>query len=363
MTSIDNKKTMRIAMVGVSPADQIAFKGYLRVLLRLDVDLDWVSAQVGEVDLYVVNESFKHSTSVQRLKETHPKTPFLYTSRSTTGEGGVYGDLLVLPLKQIQTLNEWLHTNVAVLRDLPYQKSSSPEVVLDSQPSAHSTTSQDSVAHQSVPVQNKLDGIVEMIKTLNARPTSYFELMQDNEVFALIDGKRQLVWLKSASMVDIHAWRLRVYGGALGEPKHAVDLNQWLYQVAWANSDKLLPLVNHQTRYQLRSWAKPENNTDRRTLLRAMVALEDTARTADEVVARTGLNRLVVQKVIASLLFAQHLNSASYENISVANLASPVLSPALSQPVTTVQEPTSSKTAEQEEKIGFLARLRRKLGL
>ena len=58
MTSTDSKNTMRIAMVGISPADQITFKGYLRVLLRLDVDLDWVSAQVDDVDLYVINSRF-----------------------------------------------------------------------------------------------------------------------------------------------------------------------------------------------------------------------------------------------------------------------------------------------------------------
>lgn len=104
MTSTDSKNTMRIAMVGISPADQITFKGYLRVLLRLDVDLDWVSAQVDDVDLYVINQDFKHSASVQKLIDAHPRTPILYLCRNLAGDGGITDDLLVLPLKQINNL-------------------------------------------------------------------------------------------------------------------------------------------------------------------------------------------------------------------------------------------------------------------
>lgn len=38
------KKVMRIALVGIRPSDQVIIKGYLRVLLRLEADLEWVSA-------------------------------------------------------------------------------------------------------------------------------------------------------------------------------------------------------------------------------------------------------------------------------------------------------------------------------
>lgn len=364
MTNIDSKKTMKIAMVGVSPADQITFKGYLRVLLRLDVDLDWVSAQVGDVDLYVINEDFKSSTSVQRLVEVYPNTPILYTSRSVTGDGGISGNSLILPLKQINILNDWLHEKVNILKGMPYQKSA------DVAPVGHDGQ-QARTAQPSTPASvATFDDVIELIKTLHSRPDYNFELIQDGEVLALIDPSRQLVWLRSAKIANIMTWRLRVYTGVLGEPKQAIDMNQWLYQSAWANADRLLALVNNQTHYQLRSWAKPNNNADRRTILRVMVALEDAPRTIDEVMAHTGLNRLLVQKVVVSLLISQHLHHNSYQNLVASpvtvrvDVATPSASPSpVASTLPPSEPPVIHRTAEQEERIGFLARLRRKLGI
>lgn len=368
MTSTDSKNTMRIAMVGVSPADQITFKGYLRVLLRLDVDLDWVSAQVGEVDLYVINQDFKNSTSVQKLIEVYPRTPILYISRNLTGDGGIAGDSLILPLKQINALNDWLHEKVGVLKGVFYQKSSTSgepaKTTVQTSQSAQTDQSNQPTQTAKLPqsAMAKLDDVIELIKVLHARPKSLFELTQDGEVLAVIDGARQLVWLKSAKVADVTTWRLRVYGGVAGEPKHAIDMNQWLYQMAWANADKLLPLVSSQARYQVRSWAKPDNNADRRIILRVMVALEDAARTVDEVVARTGLGRLIVQKVIVSLLLSQHLADDNYQNVSVTIMQAPTVATSAVAAPEPVSEP-EPKTVEQQEKLGFLSRLRRKLGL
>lgn len=362
MTSTDSKNTMRIAMVGISPADQITFKGYLRVLLRLDVDLDWVSAQVNDVDLYVINQDFKDSASVQKLIDAHPRTPILYLCRNLAGDGGITDDLLVLPLKQINNLNQWLHQKVSVLKGLAYQTPSTSKTPIKTAQTAESTQT----AQQAQPATAKMNDLIELVKTLHTRPKSLFELTQDGEVLAVIDGARQLVWLKSAKVADVTAWRLRVYGGMAGESKHAIDMNQWLYQIAWVNSDKLLPLINPQAHHQLRSWAKPDNNADRRIILRTMVALEDTARTVDEIVVRTGLSRLIVQKVIASLLFSQHLTDNSYQNISTTITPVPTV-PAptapVAKPISASEPKPEPKTTEQQEKLGFLSRLRRKLGL
>ena len=49
------KKVMRIALVGIRPADQVLLKGYLRILLRLEADLEWVSANSPQVDLFMIN--------------------------------------------------------------------------------------------------------------------------------------------------------------------------------------------------------------------------------------------------------------------------------------------------------------------
>ena len=53
------KKVMRIALVGIRPSDQVIIKGYLRVLLRLEADLEWVSANHQQIDLFIINDEFR----------------------------------------------------------------------------------------------------------------------------------------------------------------------------------------------------------------------------------------------------------------------------------------------------------------
>lgn len=65
------KKVMRIALVGIKPGDQVMLKGYLRILLRLEADLEWVSANNQQIDLFMVNHDFRHAESVQKLANSN----------------------------------------------------------------------------------------------------------------------------------------------------------------------------------------------------------------------------------------------------------------------------------------------------
>ena len=68
------KKVMRIALVGIKPGDQVMLKGYLRLLLRLEADLEWVSANNQQIDLFMVNHDLRHAESVQQLISDKPNT-------------------------------------------------------------------------------------------------------------------------------------------------------------------------------------------------------------------------------------------------------------------------------------------------
>ena len=78
------------------------------------------------------------------------------------------------------------------------------------------------------------------------------------------------------------------------------------------------------------------------------------------------MRRLIVQKVIGSLLFSQHLTDNSYQNISTTITPVPTV-PAptapVAKPIPASEPKPEPKTTEQQEKLGFLSRLRRKLGL
>lgn len=110
------KKVMRIALVGIRPADQVLLKGYLRILLRLEADLEWVSANSPQVDLFMINKEFMHAQSVQKVLATQHNVPALYVERDELDQGKLVGTTLTLPLKEIDLLNQWLFDNVQSLR-------------------------------------------------------------------------------------------------------------------------------------------------------------------------------------------------------------------------------------------------------
>ena len=119
------KKVMRIALVGIKPGDQVMLKGYLRILLRLEADLEWVSANNQQIDLFMVNHDFRHAESVQKLISSKPNTATIYTARSETENGYLSQDLLVLPLKDLEPLSEWLFSQLPFLSGVPVSNNTS----------------------------------------------------------------------------------------------------------------------------------------------------------------------------------------------------------------------------------------------
>lgn len=115
-TQSNLKKVLRTALVGIKPADQVMIKGYLRVLLRLEADLEWVSANHSQVDLFMINNEFRSAASITKLLSSQSKKPVLYVSRTDIDEGWITQDRLILPLKKLDGLNEWLMTSVMALK-------------------------------------------------------------------------------------------------------------------------------------------------------------------------------------------------------------------------------------------------------
>lgn len=60
----------------------------------------------------MVNHDFRHAESVQKLISSKPNTATIYTARSETENGYLSQDLLVLPLKDLEPLSEWLFSQL-----------------------------------------------------------------------------------------------------------------------------------------------------------------------------------------------------------------------------------------------------------
>ncbi len=468
---------MRTALVGIKPADQVMLKGYLRVLLRLEADLEWVSANHPQVDLYMINYDFKQADNIVKLLNSHPNTPVLYVTRSSSSNGHIEGDLLSLPLKKTEVLNEWLFHNISMLtakgtaskrrfssnkQDISKPTTVKSQSHLSSSPSQQNTTQprhttqhhrttqpratdtaqprhtiqrtqvkQPTPASTHSPVtktkkQQDYAPLIEVIQQLQKGEGGFYHLYSKESLLATLEPSNSLVWADEKGLSVLKAngltsLRLQLISGQPQTLAEASDMRQWLWSIAWQQIEDIVPLVNQESLYQLRFWVKPTSAKERRDLLRVMVAMEKISSSIEQIAENAGSSEDYVRKVIAGLLFSGFLPQNVYQEIRADERvlgASPVENNepnANAQSETSKQEPrtldsvlsrraageqasvpTSSaipssviqkssgskstsvddKTAEttkppvesqkskpKTEKQGFLARLRRKLGL
>lgn len=412
---------MRTALVAIKPADQVILKGYLRILLRLEADLEWVSANHPDVDLFFINHEVKNADNVVKLLSKQAEKPVLYVKHSKSGEGWLNGNELSLPLKKMEVLNQWLYTHVALLKASPNAKSNINRSIANT----NSTSNQDNKNtngnnnhsnHQSTtnaqpePTQQSQEQasnlaqiaedcqpIIDFIKQIHQPQTNKQQILISGNVIATADTKRQILWQNNVSTKHF-AGKLPSIGlvSADSEPTgQPIDLKQWLWDNAWADIDSITPLINDLATFQLRYWVKPSVGVERRDLLRIMTAMEHDKSRITDIADTAGTSPILTKKVLAALLFAGYLDKSAYENLAVtapvstktntANQtvdttnASPldtILSqraagiPPRPQPASTIssvsQATTNTKkeeTPEQKEKLGFFARFRKKLGL
>lgn len=424
MSSLNNtqgnlKKVMRTTLVGIKPADQVMLKGYLRVLLRLEVDLEWVAASHPEIDLYIINDEFKRSDSIKKLLNNQKQNAVLYVSHTDQEEGWMSQNKIVLPLKKLHELNQWLISNVDILNNKAQKRQNVPEADLtiknsqNNQTNQHNpntqinqnthTQTQRATQSHSEPAANspqkslpdeRYQTLIRLIRQLQTRPEGLYELTDNHTPFATVYPKKSLVWLHHPDQPTALSlnWSIRPRQGQMPAVQEARDMNQWLWEVGFNHSQDLIALLSDSTSYQLRYWIKPKTGQQRRELLRLMTALEKKAQTLNQLAQKTNLSLDTTKKIVASLLFAGNLQPQAYQELKVTlnslntqntQQTTTQTSSPNPQPQPTEQAPkrltvesvlarrasgqTSPNPPEQKpaepEKMGFLARLRRKLGL
>ncbi|WP_169392077.1 MULTISPECIES: hypothetical protein [Psychrobacter] len=455
------KKVLRTALVGIKPADQVMIKGYLRVLLRLEADLEWVSANHPQVDLFMINNEFRAAASITKLLSDQKKTPVLYVSRTDIDEGWINHDRLILPLKKLDGLNEWLMTSVSALKQgagavtsiLQQNEVKHAKAPVNSKKAVndptnltaktgsgsinrletdvnHDSTADIQIDHSAQPSADYAN-LIAMIKQLNAKPEGFHQIKVKGQLspMAIIAPKEGRVWCQNfeGKPISLNHWELMPYQGITLDPSAAFDLTQWLWQQAWEHSEELLALASDLESYQLSGWIKPElrdysakitdnkvtslAKSERQALLAIMTAMETTPKSVNELAAAAKVSVKSAKKIIVSLLFSGNLQQQSYEKLDsrVAKAINPPLhfdannknddqslasasenialtsqdlndAPLLTSPTSTpstIENPAPSTPATepsmasqnakidsaQQQKMGFLSRLRRKLGI
>ena len=379
------KKVMRIALVGIKPGDQVMLKGYLRILLRLEADLEWVSANNQQIDLFMVNHDFRHAESVQKLISSKPNTATIYTARSETENGYLSQDLLVLPLKDLEPLSEWLFSKLPFFSSVSVSNKASNAAkltadVVDAYQSATDTIANQRVAsNPPAQVANPSSGVAHSAQasavttshTHNA-PNQLAESSQSmasstttngtvndeyligfaqifsqiaqrhNEVlsikspagtlFAYINPKQQRVWEVSEYISSNQPWIISLADDVAAnqlDVKTATNLVQWLWDLASTHGQKFEGLLDSHINYHIDRWVKPTHDADQHDHLKIQCVLEARSLTIDDLVARSQCSLAQVKKTLIGLFVAGALPASVYQQ-TIAQLNSKTIS----QPVT-----------------------------
>lgn len=387
------KKVMRIALVGVRPADQVMLKGYLRILLRLEADLEWVAANHEAVDLFMINSEFSSSESVQRLLATKPNSGVLYISRNETGDGHLVGNLLTIPLKELEELNQWLAKNVkssTASSNAATTQAPAPTASVVNRPLEHPNHAEPTsvAAKPATPTINPMLDLINVIRQLQRRENNLFSLINnDGKVLAYIQPKQQRIWVQAADMTLSQSLRLMPATGFDSNPTQSVDLVQWLWQQALAQAPQLTGVLRPDIQYHITSWVKPAAGDARHNQLKIQAVLESRELTLAQIAGlsqsdHNHIKRTVIALVVAgvmppSVYDALHTHFESLQTVQAAMLND---KPAeISQPIQGVstaaesvtQTPMPSAAVAQavnqssgdDGMKGFLSRLRRKLGI
>lgn len=380
------KKVMRIALVGIRPADQVMLKGYLRILLRLEADLEWVSANHPDIDLFMINNEFRNAESVQRLLASQNSATTLFVGRNDSGDGHLVGNLLTLPLKELDELKQWFKENVAFLANMntknpPTHHPHTAQTPVTSVNSANNPTtntapqsqssannaqsrqtldeilarrqSQPNVsqniasASQSANVvsqptisnttpnatANKLLNVAKLFAQLQRREDKLLSLMDgQGTLIAYIQPKQQRVWQMADKVVFDMGWKLTTESFSVNtEPRDAQDLVQWLWQIAMQNANALEGLVDRQTAYRLTSWIKPDNGTAQHNQLKIQATIEKQALPLANIAQHADVTLAEAGHTVIGLLVAGLMPTSIYDALIKRLTDTPTVTNPLSQ--------------------------------
>lgn len=362
MTTYDgNKQQIRIALIDIRPADQVILKGYFRLLFTLNKEPVWVSVTDDCIDLFIVNNDSRHADNVLTILNANKDSAVLYIQRNKSpSEEAICDDVLNIPLRQINLLNDWLSNQGLLTSQKPAIHSNDDEVQQAPAPAPTPAPSEESTELSAPPKSGaNLDNLIEIVNVVYQRPQSFFELIEDDKVVAIIDAHRHLLWEKRP-IKQIHTdLKLRQYEGLIPPDDRAKDVGQWLWYLAYHHPDVLLPFIEHTTRYQLSSRVEPLAK-GRREVLDIMTAIESHPMNISEIANHSGVPAMLVKKTLAALLFSGHLNHESHQDLGEVVLRT------TAKPVTATPEVVEmieeEYIEEHEEKSSFLSRIRQRLG-
>lgn len=305
------KQVIRVTLVGIDPSDQVQIKGYLRILLRVDFDIEWVPPKNPKVDLFIVNHAFSNSDSVKALiNQFH--SPVLYVARNSTKSNTIENNTLYLKLEHVAILEAWLKQNVPRI----YETFNAENLARNENQHTPNASELDAQSGNYTPPSfssNQLsENAVQMINCLNGTHTEkYFEVISDGTSVAIIKPKERLIWPKGDTFFPNLSlgWQIKEIATPSLQIKHAMNLNTWVWICALHQDSHISKILPLDAKLSLKTWPKPKNNADKSDYLRILAMTELKPLSVNDIAKKTNISIDKIHRCMAALYMAGFMDT------------------------------------------------------
>ena len=355
-----HKAPMKIAIVGLTPADTLIIKSFFLKLVT-HAEIEWLGLDTAQADALIFRAKFFHTPTIESWIKVAPKDVAIgavYRDAANSGacrEAGVH--LLDLTNRDQEVLKAWLELIIqkkanavqvrqAITREENAALAASTLGVQKAQAGSSST-----VRPHSEPIDQAFQtpdqfpnaAILQSIRNgagMLASNSGYLAYLQpqDNKVWA--NHPQDTI-----PPFDACQWQL-LSGAIPAEMKIVVDLRQWLWESLWNSTIDFASYIKADSSYQLKVWPQPRGMANRTIPLRIAALLQKGPASISSLAQLTQIPDERIKKLLYTMQLVDFVQvvqaSQAQQSAEQDRLAQPV---------------------KDEKKMGIFKRIREKFNL
>ena len=242
------KKTINIAIFGLSLRTLNDIKEQVRKAIPHDVTINWTNVSEPELSALLINDVFFETPSIQNLIKTNHLTVLKLITK-TEKNSIVENNAIHLPVIDIHPLQSWLSANVLsrpVSSNLAEEQAPKPQ--------------RDNTDKQKF--------LEELINPLNGK----IQIFDQNGSLGIADPRAHLFWPDPNRLQQNTNHTLNFTYATMSDSiklakEKTQDLHFWLWNLLW-RSPEFLELAPETGHFKLNYWPQPYADFDRRDILR-----------------------------------------------------------------------------------------------
>ena len=242
------QKQLHIAIFGLNLRTLNALKAQIQDILAQDIQIHWRSVSEPNLDILLINDVFFETPSIQNLMKTHHFSVLRLIS-NTDKNSIIEDNVLYLPIVDTTPILHWLtEHSTQQIHQSPKLSSSILQV-------EHDTS-------------DKHKFLTELLDPMNGK----ILIFDGRGQIGLADVRGQWFFREPQRRLKSTDYTLNYTYATMSQSLQFAkstrqDLKFWLWNLLWQSPDFIV-LAPENGYFQLKYWPQPEDNADRRDILR-----------------------------------------------------------------------------------------------